>query len=129
MNPLLIEVRCTLGQDDPQWASIATLTLEIGYPGRNGQTLWKHIGWLPNQIATTGRDFAQAFWNHTVADRILVFDFLPVTGVKTQKTETAYRIRKSIMAADGRQRTSSRLLRGDYQDEHFTVLASYPEAR
>lgn len=25
----------------PQWKDINTLALEIGYPGRGGQTLWK----------------------------------------------------------------------------------------
>ncbi|MEO6037724.1 MAG: hypothetical protein ABIQ93_04865 [Saprospiraceae bacterium] len=127
MDPLLIEVHCTLGQSDPQWESITTLPLEIGYPGRNGQTLWKHIGWLKNHISTTGRDFVQALWNHDVTDRVLVFDFLPVLRTGNQKTETAYRLRKTLLTANGRQQTSTRLLRGNYQDEHFTLVTNFTE--
>ncbi len=128
MDPVLIEVHCTLGQEDPQWTSISTLTLEIGYPGRNGQTLWKHIGWLQNHISATGHDFAQAFWNRTVSSRVLVFDFRPVLRAKTSKIEIAYKLRKTLHGPHGRQRTSTHLLRGNYQDEHFTLVTTYPDS-
>ena len=129
MDPLLIEVHCILGQDSPQWESVSTMTIEIGYPGRNGQTLWKHIGWLKDRLSITGRDFVQALWNHNVTDRVLVFDFLPVLKTNTQKTETAYRIRKTILSPNGRHQTSTRVLRGNYQDEHFNLVIKYPEPK
>jgi len=129
MDPLLIEVHCTLGQDSPQWESVSTMTIEIGYPGRNGQTLWKHIGWLKDRFSITGRDFVQALWNSTVSDRVLVFDFLPVLKSNTQKTETAYRIRKTLLSPNGRHQTSTRVHRGNYQDEHFNLVVKLPESK
>jgi hypothetical protein len=129
MDTLLIEVHCTLGQDSPQWESVSTMTIEIGYPGRNGQTLWKHIGWLKDRLSITGRDFVQALWNSSVTDRVLVFDFLPVLRTNTQKTVTEYRIRKTLLTANGRQQTSTRVLHGNYQDEHFTLVTSFPDPK
>ncbi len=129
MNPLLIEVHCTLGKGDPKWTSVTSMTIEIGYPGRNGLTLWKHIGWLKDRASMTGRDFVQALWNSSITDRVLVFDFLPVLRTKSQKTETAYRIRKTLVSDNGRQQSSTRLLRGNYQDEHFNLVITYPESK
>ena len=129
MDPLLIEVHCTLGKEDPKWTSVTTMTIEIGYPGRNGQTLWKHIGWLKDRASTTGRDFVQALWESSISDRVLIFDFLPVLRTNSQKTETAYRLRKTLLSDNGRQQSSTRLLRGNYQDEHFNLVITYPDVK
>lgn len=129
MKPVEIEVRCNLTPESPHWEDINSLTLEIGYPGRGGQILWKHIGWLRNQMLPAGKGIAHALWNKTTAGLVLIFDFLPVSQPNTAETEKTYLVRKSIKAANGRSRTSqSRPLQGEYRDEYFTLSPCYPDA-
>jgi hypothetical protein len=128
MNPVLIEVHCNLPADDPNWKEIEGLQLEIGYPGRGGQTLWKHIGWLRDQMTPAGRQFAQAIWSQEMTNHVLVFDFLPVITSQGKGPEKSYRIRKSVTTASGRsKKIGTRLLKGDYHDEHFAFHPIYPE--
>ena len=114
MEPVLIEASCKLRPEDPKWKDISSVSLEIGYPGRSGQTLWKHIGWLNDQSAPAGRAFAHALWNQELTHHVLLFDFLPVFEPKNNELEQTYRIRKNITRNDGRLlSTKSRILRGD----------------
>lgn len=127
MTPITFEVRCNLTPESPLWKDINTLTLEIGYPGRGGRMLWKHIGWLRDQLLPAGKGIAHALWNQTGAGLVLIFDFLPVLLPHSAEPDKTYRFRKSIKAANGRSRTQkSRLLQGEYQDEHFTLSPHYP---
>lgn len=128
MTPLVIEVRCNLTPESPLWKDINSLTIEIGYPGRGGQTLWKKIGWLRDQLLPAGKSIAHALWNQTSSGLVLIFDFLPVMLPNSAGLDKTYRIRKQVKAANGRSRTSkSGVLQGEYKDEHFTLLPKYPE--
>lgn len=127
MEPLLIEVSCNLSPNDPRWENISSLALEIGYRGLNGKTIWKHIGWLSEQILPSGRSFAHALWKASMSDHVLVFDFIPVPQAGNSKPEMSYQIRKKIIAPDGQCKTARPLrLKGDYTDEHFTLHPVYP---
>jgi hypothetical protein len=128
MTPLVFEVRCNLTSESPLWQDINTLTLEIGYPGRGGQILWKQIGWLRDHLLPAGKGIAHALWNQATAGLVLIFDFLPVMLPDTPSLDKTYRIRKQIKPVNGRSRTSkSKMLQGDYRDEHFTLSPRYPE--
>jgi hypothetical protein len=128
MTPLIIEVRCNLSAESPLWKDINFLTLEVGYPGRDGQTLWKKIGWLRNQLLPAGKGIAHALWNQTSTGLVLMFDFLPVMLPDNANFDKNYRIRKKMQTASGRSRTShSGVLQGEYRDEHFTLSPLYPE--
>lgn len=130
MDPFLIEVRCNLSPDDPQWEQIESLQLEVGYPGLGGKTIWKSIGWLQEKTIPVGRSFVHALWKPKMATQVMVFDFLPVFIGNTNETNKHYRIRESITTADGRQRTSrTGPLRGNYADEYFTLYPHYPGAK
>jgi hypothetical protein len=127
MEPLLIEVSCNLRPDDPKWEQISSLSLEVGYRGLNGKTIWKHIGWLREQLLPTGRTFVHALWKPAMADHVLVFDFLPVPFPGSPDPEQTYRLRKRITHPDGQSQTAKTgPLRGDYCDEHFTLHPVYP---
>jgi len=127
MSPVFFEVRCNLTPESPLWKDINSLTLEIGYPGRGGQILWKHIGWLRDHLLPTGKGIAHALWNQATTGLVLIFDFLPVMLPNSAEPNKTYRIRKKIRAANGRSHTSkSRILQGDYTDEHFTLSLRYP---
>jgi hypothetical protein len=128
MNPVIFEVRCNLTPESPLWKEINSLALEIGYPGRGGQILWKHIGWLRDQLLPAGKSVAHALWNQATAGLVLIFDFLPVTLPDSNEPDKTYRIRKKIEVASGRSRTlQSKILTGEYKDEHFTLSPKYPE--
>ena len=130
MEPVIIEVSCNLSNENPLWKEIDVISLEVGYPGRNGRTLWKQIGWLRDQVVPFGKTFAHALWNQRKNEHIMVFDFLPVIEPKKQETERAYFIKKCITTPDGRTRTSkSRLVRGDFSDDHFSLKADYPKVK
>ncbi|MFN0215339.1 MAG: hypothetical protein ACKVT2_13870 [Saprospiraceae bacterium] len=127
MEPLLIEVSCNLNQNDPKWEQISSISLEIGYRGLNGKTIWKHIGWLRDRLLPTGRTFAHALWKPAMSDHVLVFDFLPVPQSGSLVPEQTYRLRKRIIDPNGLSRTArTGLLKGDYTDEHFTLHPMYP---
>ncbi|MCW5923948.1 MAG: hypothetical protein KIS77_16520 [Saprospiraceae bacterium] len=128
MRPLFFEVRCNLSQESPLWNDIHSLSLEVGYPGRGGQMLWKRIGWLNDQLLPAGKGIAHAVWNRASTSLILIFDFLPVMLPDSAVLDKTYRIRKKIKTAAGRSRVShSGILQGEYRDEHFTLSPQYPE--
>ncbi len=127
MDPFLIEVRCNLSPDDPQWEQIESLKLEVGYPSLGGKIIWKSIGWLQEKTIPFGRSFAHALWKPKMATHVLVFDFLPVFIGSTNETNKSFRIRESITTTDGRHRTArTGPLRGEYSDEFFTLQPQYP---
>lgn len=127
MEPLLIEVSCNLGKNDPKWEGISSLSMEVGYRGLNGKTIWKHIGWLRERLIPTGRTFAHALWKPAMTDHVLVFDFLPVPHPGSTEAEQTYKLRKRITSPDGQSKTArTGLLKGDYTDEHFTLHPVYP---
>lgn len=128
MDPVLIEVRCLLNEAATEWEYISNISLQIGYPGRGGNTLWKHIGWLRDRLLPIGNAFAQAEWSKEMVDHVLVFDFLPVVPPNQFEPERSYRIRKNITDANGRtRRRRSGILEGDFSDEHIRLHAIYPE--
>lgn len=127
MNPLIIEVRCNLSPDNPRWNEIHSMRLEVGYPGRNGEIVWKHIAWLNDQLLPSGKSIAHAIWDRATAGLVLVFDFLTVLRSESAEPEKTYCIRKHITGVDGHARTTkSRLLQGNYKDEHFSLIPRYP---
>lgn len=128
MTPLLIQVQCNLASDNPQWNEINDIRLEVGYPGRSGKILWKHIAWLNDNLFPAGKGIAHAIWNQATAGLVLIFDFLPVLETRSDEVNKTYRFRKSIMAANGQMHSSkSRILKGDYRDEHITLSPQYPD--
>lgn len=127
MNPLIIEVRCNLSPDNPQWNEINSMRLEVGYPGTSGEIIWKHIAWLNDQLLPSGKSIAHAIWDRATAGLVLIFDLLTVRRTEGAEPEKTYCIRKHIVGADGHSRTTkSRLLQGDYKDEHFSLIPRYP---
>lgn len=130
MDPFLIEARCNLRPDDPQWEKIESLKLEVGYPGLGGKIIWKSIGWLQEKTMPIGRSFAHALWKPKMTAHVMVFDFLPVFIGSTNETNKHYRVRESIITTDGLQKTSrTGPLRGEYTDEYFTLFPQYPGAK
>lgn len=128
MDPILIEVSCNLQPSDPKWQQISSLSLEIGYKGLNGKTIWKQIGWLREKLLPAGKNFAHALWRPAMTDHVLVFDFLPVRVPGSHQAEQGYRLRKKITTQEGKSQTSrTGLISGDYADEHFTLHPMYPE--
>lgn len=127
IGPVIIEVRCRLERESPEWEAIDDVALEVGYRAKSGKTLWKHIGWLRDRIEPVGKNFAHALWKRKSADQVLAFDFIPTEDPKSQETDRTYFIRKIVTAADGRRRTSkAQTLRGEYTDEYFEVSPTYP---
>ena len=130
MDPFLIEARCNLRPNDPQWELIESIKLEIGYPGLKGRTIWKSIGWLQEKGIPISRLFSHALWKSTQAANVIVFDFLPVFVGNTQETNKKYRIRKLITTSDGNQYIDKTdPLTGMYTDEYFTLKPRYPGAK
>lgn len=128
MDPVLIEAACVLNPEDTQWQNICNLALEIGYPGKNGPILWKHIGWLQEQTPTTGKTFSHALWSKDATNPVFVFDFLPVIDPETADLEKTFRLRKTIFHTDGRRQIiQSGLQSGDYTDDLITLKIRYPE--
>ena len=127
IGPVIIEVRCRLERESPQWEEIDDLSLEVGYRAQSGKTLWKDIGWLRDRLEPMGKNFAHALWKRKSADQVLAFDFIPAEDPKSQTTDRTYFIRRVITAVNGRRHTSKpQVLRGDYEDEFFEVSPSYP---
>lgn len=130
MDPFLIEARCNLHPDSPEWERIESVKLEIGYPGIGGKVIWKSIGWLQDKTIPIGRSFAHALWKPNMSTQVLVFDFIPMFIGSTNETEKRYRVRAQIATTDGRQKTSKTgPLRGEYSDEFFTLQPRYPGAK
>jgi hypothetical protein len=130
MYAVTIEVRCRLQKDDPEWNNIARISIEAGYPGRSGKTIWKHIGWLHDPTTPLGKSFIHAIWNPQLTEQVIIFEFMPVYLTNAEKPEHTYRIRKTITTTDGKQKQiNSRLLRGNYQDEYFLITPLFPETK
>ncbi len=128
MNPLIIEVHCNLHSNSPQWDEIKSMRLEVGYPGRSGGIIWKHIAWMYDRQLPSGKSIVHALWDKASSDLVLAFDFLTVLHPESTEPEKTYCIRKHIMNGSGRLRTSkSRFLQGDYKDEHFSLIPRYPD--
>lgn len=126
MTPVIIEVRCNLHSDSPQWKEINSMRLEVGYPGRGGETIWKNIAWLHDSVLPAGKSIAHALWDQATAGLVLIFDFLAVLKTDQQEPEESYRFRKHIVTTKGRLRTTkSGVLQGSYHDEHFTFTPRY----
>jgi hypothetical protein len=127
LEPIIIEVRCNLQENDPRWNDIDTLSLEIGYPSREGRTLWKRIGWLRDQLMPIGKTFSPALWNRVRNRHTLVFDFLPVPQKSSLEPERKYFLRKHITTTDGKSRVSRQSHhQGDFSDDFFTIEPQYP---
>ena len=127
IGPVIIEVRCRLECESPEWEEIDDLSLEVGYRAKSGKTLWKNIGWLRDRIEPVGKNFAHALWRSKSTDQVLAFDFIPTDDPKSQSTDRTYFIRKVVTAVNGRRRTSKpQMLRGDYEDNFFEVTPTYP---
>ncbi|HMX38743.1 MAG TPA: hypothetical protein PKD78_00385, partial [Saprospiraceae bacterium] len=128
IGPVIIEVRCRLERESPEWEHIDDVSLEVGYRTQSGKTLWKNIGWLREKLEPLGRNCAHALWKRKSTDQVLSFDFIPVEEERTQHTDRTYFIRRVVTAADGRRRTSRpQTLSGDYEDEFFQVNPTYPD--
>jgi hypothetical protein len=125
MSSILFEVHCQFSPEHPVWNNMSSFYLEIGYPGRSGPILWKHIGWISQASSTAGRNFSHALWTKENSQQVLEFDFLPVYPQNSEIPEQSYRIRKHIVHTDGRiQRLKSRILKGDYHDEFVSLKTS-----
>ncbi len=129
MRTLSIQVRCLLQAGDARWDTMESLTLEIGYPGRNGQTLWKHIGWLQEQHSSLAKSFTHALWSRETVENALVFDFLPVSAAPSGLVEKAYYYRTHTTGIDGRvHSTKAKLVEGPHTDLFFSFMPHYPGA-
>lgn len=127
MTPVIFEVQCNLLPDSPEWNKINSMRLEVGYPAGSGEIIWKHIAWLHDQMLPSGKSIVHALWDQATAGLVLIFDFLAVLQPGCTEPDRTYRIRKHIVNANGRLRTSkSRALQGDYKDEHFSLKPRYP---
>lgn len=128
IGPIIIEVRCRLQHESPEWKEIDDLSLEVGYRTQSGRTLWKNIGWLRDKLEPLHSGCAHALWKQKSADQVLAFDFIPVEEAKTHHTDKTFYIRRVVTAANGRRRTSRpQTLKGHYEDEFFQVSPSYPD--
>ncbi len=122
IGPVIIEVRCRLERDAQEWEEIEDLSVEVGYPAKNGKVLWKEIGWLREQTEQIGRNFSHALWRKQNNQKILEFDFLPVEKAKSEAIERIYFIRKAITDLNGKRKIwTSRKLKGDFKDMHLEI--------
>jgi hypothetical protein len=94
MTPITFEVSCNISPENPLWKDINSVALEIGYPGRGGEMLWKSIGWLRDHFLPAGKNIAHALWDQTSTGLVLIFDFLPKMLPDSAGFEKTYRIRK-----------------------------------
>jgi hypothetical protein len=129
MDALLIEIRCNLSADDHHWKNIRSISLEIGYPGLRGQTLWKQTGWLQGRVLSAGSSSAHALWNRQTTGQTVVFDFHPLMLPENTEPEKSYCFRRSVMYEDGRLRTSKPIVveEGVYTDQFFSCIPQYPK--
>ena len=126
MGTLSIEVHCLLKADDVRWETMESLTLEIGYPGLNGQTHWKHIGWVQEPQNSSAKSFTHALWSRQTAGQTIVIDFLPPPTGALEKT---YCYRTHTMGIDGKtQSTKVKIVEGFHTDLFFSFKPCYPGA-
>lgn len=128
MKPVHFEAHCALKENDPLWSTIRNISIEIGYPGIGGKTLWKQIGWLQTGAGVFHRTIAHALWDRALAAQVLFFDFQPVQAAPDGEVEKSYRLRKTITRADGHTLPSREVFikEGQYTDEHFVLQVYYP---
>lgn len=129
METLTIEVHCLLPSDDAHWDTMETLTLEVGYPGLNGQTHWKHIGWVPEKQPGLTKSFCHAQWNQHAANHTIVFDFPPRIDPQSGAPEKSYCYRTRLMGTDGKiQTTKMKIVEGFHTNLFFSFKPHYPGA-
>jgi len=127
MEPLLIEVQCLLAPGDYRWEQIESVTLEVGYPGLSGQTLWKHIAWVQKPATGFVRSFAHAIWARQTAESVLVFEFMPLIPAETGKLEKKYSYRIHQVEIDGHlSRSKIQVADGVHRDDLFLFTPRYP---
>lgn len=129
LDPVLIEVHCLLGPEDPRWEDLLEVSIEIGYPGRDGKILWKRVGWIKDKTSGLENAFAHAQWSAEDADQVLEFDFLPVINRETrEQVEKSYLVRKRLRRVDGRWQTvkTVEVSEGVYSDDYFEFIPTYP---
>lgn len=128
MNAVLIEVQCNLGNDEQNWKGIHDISLEIGYPGIEGQTLWKNIGWLQQKAVPAAGTSAHSLWSRAMSEHVLMFDFHPFLLPNHENPEKSYCLRRIITREDGRRTTSKTITvkEGNYSDDFFTCTPHYP---
>lgn len=128
IGPVIIEVRCRLEQDAREWEEIEDLSVEVGYPAKNGKLLWKEIGWLREQSAHFGQSFSHALWRRQNNEKVLEFDFLPLQADKNEASKQTYFIRKVITKLNGKRKTwTSKKLKGDFSDDHIEIHPKWEE--
>lgn len=129
MGTLTIEVHCLLPPDDARWDSLECLTLEIGYPGLNGRTHWKHIGRVQETLPGLTKSFCHALWSQNAANHTIIFDFpqqfSPQSGVPVK----SYCYRTRLMGMDGKMRTTKmKIVEGLHTNLFFSFKPCYPGA-
>lgn len=129
MSTLTIEVHCLLPPDDARWDRMESMTLEIGYPGLNGQTHWKHIGWVQEPHPGLTKSFSHALWSQNAANRTIVFDFPQVFNPGSGAPEKSYCYRAHLMGTDGKmQTTKMKIVEGIHANLFFSFKPHYPGA-
>lgn len=129
METLTIEVHCLLPSDDARWDTMETLTIEVGYPGLNGQTHWKHIGWAPEKQPGLTKSFCHAQWSQHAANHAIVFDFPPRIDPQSGAPEKSYCYRTRLMGTDGKiQTTKMKIVEGFHTNLFFSFKPHYPGA-
>ncbi len=127
MEPLIIEIGCALSPQDPRWNEIETLSVEIGYPNKEGKTHWKHIGWLRDALTPLRKTFSHALWSKSQNRHKLLFDFLPIARRNTAEPQTEYLLRKRVTTPDGRSRTSRPTRHnGNFTDDFVHIKIHVP---
>lgn len=123
----MIEVRCLLRADDVRWETTESLMLEIGYPGRNGPTLWKHTARVSEQQPGWAKTFVHALWQRETAALMLIFEFLPAWSPGARSAEQAFCYRVHATATDGRVHAHKmKMVEGPYTDLFFAFQPRYP---
>lgn len=129
MGTLSIEIHCLLKADDVRWETIESLSLEIGYPTGNGQTHWKHIGWVQEPLHSTVKSFSHALWSRQSAGHTIVIDFMPVTKPHSGALEKTYCYRTHKMGAKGKMlSTKIKIVEGFHTSLFFSFKPCYPGA-
>ena len=128
MEALLIEVHCLLRADDAHWERIESLMLEIGYPGRNGQTHWKHTGWVREHSPGIAKSFTHTLWKRETAAAVLVVEFPPWYRPTTGALEKSYCFRIHCTRIDGKTHIhKAKTIESQFTHEYFTFNIQYPE--
>ena len=128
METLLIEVHCLLRADDVRWEKMDSLLLEIGYPGRNGQTHWKHTGWVREQHPGLAKSFAHTLWKRETSAAVLVVEFSPQYQPESGALEKSYRFRTHFTGIDGKTHTQKiQIAEGPFTNPFLSFITQYPK--